>query len=78
MSNNNDGKVEKRQASKGDYKRRKASSNEKKPIEQKKIVTNPPKNTIKNFEKLLITEKDPFNKSQKNFLEPQKIKIGER
>ena len=36
MSNNNDGKVEKRQASKGDYKRRKASSNEKKPIEQKK------------------------------------------
>ena len=37
-----------------------------------------PKDPIKNFEKLLITEKDNFNKSQNNFLEPQKIKIGER
>ena len=36
------------------------------------------KEPIKNFEKILITEKDNFNKSQKNFLETNKIKIGER
>lgn len=33
-------------------------------------------NTIKNFEKLLITEPDNLNKSQKNFFSPDKIKYG--
>jgi hypothetical protein len=70
-------KVEKKQTStKNEGKRKRAASTEQKPKEQK--VESQHKNPIKTFEKLLITEKDNFNKSQKNFLEPQKIKIGER
>ena len=40
--------------------------------------TQPKKNTIKEFEKekLLITEPINLNKSQKNFLSPDKIKAG--
>ena len=78
MNNNNDHKIEKKQtSSKIDYKKKKPTiSDGIKPKEQKN--ENIQKDPIKNFEKLLITEKDNFNKSQNNFLEPQKIKIGER
>lgn len=75
-NNNNEMKIEKKQM-KGDLKKRKVSSIDQRPKEQPK-VENQPKNTIRNFEKLFITEKDSFTKSQKNFFEPNRIKIGER
>ena len=79
MSNNNE-KIEKRQSvTKIEIKKKKASNIEQKIKEQKnENPQNQNKVTIKNFEKILITEKDNFNKSQKNFLESNKIKIGER
>ncbi len=78
MSNNNEHKIEKKQtSSKLDYKKKKTVMFDGfKTKEQRN--ENVQKDPIKNFEKLLITEKDNFNKSQDNFLEPQKIKIGER
>ncbi len=78
MSNNNEHKIEKKQtSSKLDYKKKKTAMFDGfKTKEQRN--ENVQKDPIKNFEKLLITEKDNFNKSQDNFLEPQKIKIGER
>ena len=78
MSNNNEHKIEKKQtSSKLDYKKKKTVMFDGfKTKEQRN--ENVQKDPIKNFEKLLITEKDNFNKSQKNFLEPPKIKIGER
>lgn len=75
-NNNNEMKIEKKQM-KGDLKKRKVSSIDQRPKEQPK-VENQPKNTIRNFEKLFITEKDSFTKSQKNFFESNRIKIGER
>ena len=76
MSNNNEHKIEKKQTiAKNDFKRRKTTMDMK--LKDQKTESQP-KDPIKNFEKLLITEKDNFNKSQNNFLEPQKIKIGER
>ena len=36
------------------------------------------KNTIKNFEKLLITEQENLNKSSKNFLSSKEIKSGNK
>ena len=36
------------------------------------------KNTIQNFEKLLITEQENFNKSSKNFNSSSEIKSGNR
>ena len=78
MSNNNEHKIEKKQtSSKLDYTKKKTVMFDGfKTKEQRN--ENVQKDPIKNFEKLLITEKDNFNKSQDNFLEPQKIKIGER
>ena len=76
MSNNNEHKIEIKQTiTKNDFKRRKTTMDMK--LKDQKTESQP-KDPIKNFEKLLITEKDNFNKSQNNFLEPQKIKIGER
>lgn len=75
-NNNNETKVEKKQM-KGDLKKRKASSIDQRPKEAPKVESQP-KNTIRNFEKLFITEKDSLTKSQKNFFEPNRIKIGER
>jgi hypothetical protein len=42
---------------------------------QKKLK---PKSQIKLFDKIFITEKGKLNKSQKNFLNSSKIKIGHR
>ena len=66
MNNSKDNRVE--------LKKRKMSSNTQK---QKKLK---PKSQIKLFEKIFITEKekDKLNKSQKNFLNSSKIKIGHR
>ncbi len=75
-NNNNETKVEKKQMI-GDLRKRKISSIDQRPKEQPK-VENQQKNTIRNFEKLFITEKDSLTKSQKNFFEPNRIKIGER
>ena len=76
-SSNSEHKIEKKQAtSKTEAKKRKMTANDFKPKEPK--VDNHPKEPIKIFEKILITEKDNFNKSQKNFFEPNRIKIGER
>lgn len=36
------------------------------------------KNTIQNFEKLLITEQETSNKSSKNFFGPTEIKSGNK
>jgi hypothetical protein len=55
-----------------ELKKRKMSSNA---LKQKKLK---PKSQIKLFEKIFITEKDKLNKSQKNFLNSSKIKIGHR
>jgi len=77
MSSPIEKKIEKKQtSSKIESKKRKTGSNEQKQKEQK--MENQVKETIKNFEKLLITEKDKLNKSQKNFFDSNKIKIGER
>ena len=77
MNNNNDLKVEKKQTtSKMETKKRKATSNDLKYKEPK--IENQPKEPIKNFEKVLITEKDNFNQSQRNFMNKKKIKIGDR
>lgn len=77
MSNNNEFKIERRQTiTKIEIKKKKGLNNEQKIKDQKN--ENQHKEPIKNFEKILITEKDNFNKSQKNFLESNKIKIGER
>ena len=76
-SSNNEYKVEKKQtSSKIEIKKRKLTESEQNLKKPKVEIQN--KEPIKNFEKILITEKDNFNKSQKNFLEPNKIKIGER
>ena len=76
-SSNNEYKIEKKQtSSKIDIKKRKLTESEQNLKKSKVEIQN--KEPIKNFEKILITEKDNFNKSQKNFLEPNKIKIGER
>ncbi len=76
-SSNNEYKIEKKQtSSKIDIKKRKLTESEQNLKKPKVEIQN--KEPIKNFEKILITEKDNFNKSQKNFLEPNKIKIGER
>ena len=64
MNNSKDNRVE--------LKKRKMSSNTQK---QKKLK---PKSQIKLFDKIFITEKDKLNKSQKNFLNSSKIKIGHR
>ena len=76
-SSNNEYKIEKKQtSSKIDIKKRKLTESEQNLKKPKVEIQN--KEPIKNFEKILITEKDNFNKSQKNFLEPNRIKIGER
>ncbi len=36
------------------------------------------KNTIRNFEKLLITEQENFNKSSKDFIGSNQIKTGNK
>ena len=64
MNSSKDNRVE--------LKKRKMSSNTQK---QKKLK---PKSQIKLFDKIFITEKDKLNKSQKNFLNSSKIKIGHR
>ena len=69
-------KIERKQTTRIEFKKKKAISNDQKLKDQK--TENQHKNPIKTFEKLLITEKDSLNKSQKNFMEPNKIKIGER
>ena len=70
-SSNNEHKIEKKQTtSKIESKKRKLTTGEQ--------IPKPHKETIKNFEKILITEKDNFNRSQKNFFDQNKIKIGER
>ena len=76
-SSNNEYKIEKKQtSSKIDIKKRKLTESEQNLKKPKVEIQN--KEPIKNFEKILITEKDNFNISQKNFLEPNRIKIGER
>lgn len=55
-----------------ELKKRKVSSNTLKPKKLK------PKSQIKLFDKIFITEKDKLNKSQKDFLNSPKIKIGHR
>ena len=78
-SSNNEHKIEKKQtSSKIEFKKRKLTTNEQIPKQQKEKIDERNKETIKNFEKILITEKDNFNKSQKNFFGQNKIKIGER
>ena len=73
----NEKKIEKKQtSSKIESKKKRTTSNDQKQKELK--MENQVKETIKNFEKLLITEKDKLNKSQKNFFDSNKIKIGER
>ena len=64
MNSSKDNRVE--------LKKRKMSSNA---LKQKKLK---PKSQIELFDKIFITEKDKLNKSQKNFLNSQKIKIGHR
>ena len=77
MSNNNEYKIEKKQTSSKVESKKKRGSSEQKSKEQKN-ENQQNKDPIKNFEKILITEKDNFNNSQKNFYESKKIKIGER
>ena len=70
-------KIKKKQtSSKIESKKKKLKSNEQRQKEQK--MENQVNEIIKNFEKLLITEKDKLNKSQKYFFDSNKIKIGER
>ena len=76
MSNNNEHKIEKKQTSSKTESKKKKGTIEQKSKEQKNEIQH--KDPIKNFEKVLITEKDDLNKSQKNFFESKKIKIGER
>jgi hypothetical protein len=64
MNSSKDNRVE--------LKKRKMSSNA---LKQKKLK---PKSQIELFDKIFITEKDKLNKSQKNFLNSPKIKIGHR
>ena len=45
---------------------------------RKSISKRKSKNPFNNFKKLFITEKDNLNKSQKNFFESPKIKLGQR
>ena len=78
-SSNNEHKVEKKQTtSKVESKKRKLTTSEQMPKPQKEKVDDRHKEPIKNFEKILITEKDHFNKSQKYIFDRNKIKIGER
>lgn len=47
----------------------------------KKIISKTKKKnqeSLKNFNKLLITERDNLNQSQKNFFYSPKIKLGQR
>ena len=46
--------------------------------EAQESKNSPNKNTIKNFEKVLITLQENFNKSSKNFLSPPEIKPENR
>ena len=78
-SSNNEHKIERKQTTtKIDSKKRKLTTSEQIPKLQKEKFDDRHKEPIKNFEKILITEKDNFNKSQKNFFDQNKIKIGER
>lgn len=64
MNNSKDNRVELR--------KRKMSTNISKPKKLK------PKSQIKLFDKVFITEREKLNKSQINFLNSPKIKIGHR
>jgi hypothetical protein len=46
--------------------------------EAQESKNSPNKNTIKNFEKVLITAQENMNKSSKNFLNAKEIKSGNR
>ena len=64
---------------KNDKKYKKKATKKIKRSQTNKVITEetqPKKNTIQNFEKLLITEPFNLNKSQKNFLSSDKIKSG--
>ena len=54
-------------------KKKKKKTEDSKKKEEKKLNYQ-----IQNFEKVLITEKDNFNKSQKNFLDSHEIKVGNK
>ena len=45
---------------------------------RKSISKRKNKNPLNNFKKLFITEKDNLHKSQKNFFNSPKIKLGQR
>ena len=68
MSNKNENKIEQKQNSTKNVTKKKKG----------KKKHNQQKEPIKNFEKILINEKENFNKSKTNLVEPEKIKIGER
>ena len=46
--------------------------------EAQESKNSPNKNTIKNFEKVLITAQENMNKSSKNFLNAKEIKSGNK
>jgi len=78
MSNNNEVKEKKElKSGKNSRKLKKSQSNKTISDDNQSRITED-KNTIRNFEKLLITEQENFNKSSKEFMGSNQIKMGNK
>ena len=78
MSNNSEVKEKKELKSRKSARKLKRSQTNKSISEDNQSRITQDKNTIRNFEKLLITEQDNFNKSSKDFIGSNQIKTGNK
>ena len=78
MSNNSEVKEKKELKARKSSRKLKRSQTNKSISEDNQSRITQDKNTIRNFEKLLITEQENFNKSSKDFIGSNQIKTGNK
>ena len=78
MSNNSEVKEKKEMKNRKSSRKLKRSQTNKSISEDNQSRITQDKNTIRNFEKLLITEQENFNKSSKDFIGSNQIKTGNK
>ena len=78
MSNNSEVKEKKEMKARKSSRKLKRSQTNKSISEDNQSRITQDKNTIRNFEKLLITEQENFNKSSKDFIGSNQIKTGNK
>ena len=78
MSNNSEVKEKKEMKPRKSARKLKRSQTNKSISEDNQSRITQDKNTIRNFEKLLITEQENFNKSSKDFIGSNQIKTGNK